>query len=71
MMLFLHWICANYLAKKRKKGKKRTIYTHWREFKMLYRRVNGEYVDANDRHKVVKVWQLTSNTFLCRTLIHR
>ena len=31
---------------------------------MLYRRVNGEYVDANDRHEVVKVKQPTSHTVL-------
>jgi hypothetical protein len=55
MMLFLHWICRNYLAKRRKKGKLRSLHTYWRDFKMLYRRVNGEYVDANDRHEVVKV----------------
>jgi hypothetical protein len=26
-----------------------------RDFKMLYRRVNGTFVDANDSHEVVKV----------------
>jgi hypothetical protein len=55
MVSFLHWIYANYLAKKREKGKRSSIHTYWRDFKMLYRRVNGEYVDANNRHEVVKV----------------
>ncbi|RFU27570.1 hypothetical protein B7463_g8769, partial [Scytalidium lignicola] len=54
MMLFLYWICANYLGKNRKKGKRRSIHIYWRDFKMLYCRVNGEYVDTNDRHEVVK-----------------
>jgi hypothetical protein len=25
MMLFLHWICETYLAKKRKKGKRKSV----------------------------------------------
>ncbi|PVH69879.1 hypothetical protein DL98DRAFT_578123 [Cadophora sp. DSE1049] len=54
MMLFLHWICKTSLASRRKRGSKRSLHTYWRDFKMLYRRVNGEYVDANDRHEVVK-----------------
>jgi hypothetical protein len=64
MMSFLHWICANYLAKRRKKGKRRSIHTYWRDFKMLYRRINGEHVDANDRHEVVKVWQSSFSALL-------
>lgn len=31
---------------------------------MLYRRVNGEYVDANDRHEVVKVRQLSPDSYM-------
>ncbi|KAH7418828.1 hypothetical protein BKA64DRAFT_635943 [Cadophora sp. MPI-SDFR-AT-0126] len=54
MMLFLHWICKTSLAKRRQPGSKRSLHAYWRDFKMLYRRVNGEYVDANDRHEVVK-----------------
>ena len=54
-MAFLFWIGENYLWKKRENGKSRSIHTYWRDFKMLYRRKNGEYVDANDRHEVVKV----------------
>jgi hypothetical protein len=54
-MLFLHWICRNYLAKRWKKGKLRLLHTYWRDFKMLYRQVNSEYVDVNNRHKIVKV----------------
>ncbi|CZR65894.1 uncharacterized protein PAC_15794 [Phialocephala subalpina] len=54
IMSFLHWICAEYFAKRQKKEKKRSLYIYWRDFKMLYRRVNGEYVNANNRHEVVK-----------------
>jgi hypothetical protein len=36
MMSFLHWVCANYLEKKRKKGGIRSLYMYWRDFKMLY-----------------------------------
>ena len=31
---------------------------------MLYCRVNGEYVDANNRHEVVKVRQPSFNALL-------
>jgi hypothetical protein len=55
MMLFLHWICETYLATKRKKGKRKSVNQYWRDFKMLYRRVNGTFVDANDSDEVVKV----------------
>jgi hypothetical protein len=55
MMSFLRWICETYIAKRRKKGKRKTINQYWREFKMLYRRVNGCPVDANDSAEVVKV----------------
>ena len=56
MMSFLHWICETYLAKKqKKKGKKKSVNQYWRDFKMLYRRVNGTSVDANDSNEVTKV----------------
>jgi hypothetical protein len=55
MMLFLHWICETYIAKKRKRGKRKSVNQYWRDFKMLYRRVNGKFVDANDSNEVVKV----------------
>ena len=55
-MSFLHWICETYLAKKRKKGKRKSVNQYWRDFKMLYRRVNGAFVDANDADEVVKVF---------------
>jgi hypothetical protein len=57
MMLFLHWVCEIYLAKKRKKGKRKSVNQYWRDFKMLYRRVNGTFVNANDSNEVVKVHQ--------------
>jgi hypothetical protein len=56
-MLFLHWVCEIYLAKKRKKGKRKSVNQYWRDFKMLYRRVNGTFVNANDSNEVVKVHQ--------------
>jgi hypothetical protein len=55
MMSFLHWICETYLSKRRKKGKRKSVNQYWRDFKMLFRRANGERVDANDGAKVVKV----------------
>jgi hypothetical protein len=55
-MSFLHWICENYIAKKRKKGKRKSVNQYWRDFKMLYRQVNGAFVDANDAAEVVKVF---------------
>ena len=55
MMSFLYWICETYLAKRRKGGKRKTVNQYWREFKMLYRRVNGCAVDTNDSLEVVKV----------------
>jgi hypothetical protein len=57
IMSFLHWICQNYLAKRRKKGKRKSVNQYWRDFKMLFRRANGERVDANDSAEVVKVLQ--------------
>lgn len=36
-------------------GKRKTVNQYWREFKMLYRRVNGCAVDTNDSLEVVKV----------------
>jgi len=53
--LFLHWICETYIAKKRKRGKRKSINQYCRDFKMLYRRINGKFVDVNDSDEVVKV----------------
>jgi hypothetical protein len=57
MMLFLYWICETYIVKKRKRKrtKRKSVNQYWRDFKMLYRRINGKFVDANDSNKVVKV----------------
>jgi hypothetical protein len=52
MMLFLHWICETYIAKKRKRRKRKSVNQYWRDFKMLYRRVNGRFVDANDSDEI-------------------
>ena len=41
--------------KKGKRGKRKSVNQYWRDFKMLYRRVNGFFVNANDSHEVVKV----------------
>jgi len=60
-MLFLHWICETYLAKRRKGGKRKYVNQYWRDFKMLYRRVNGCYINANDSDEVVKVFRLRPN----------
>jgi len=54
MMSFLYWICETYLAKRRKKGKRKSVNQYWRDFKMLFRRANSERVDANDSNEVVK-----------------
>lgn len=43
------------MAKKRKRGKRKSVNQYWRDFKMLYRRVNGFYVNVNDSNEVVKV----------------
>jgi hypothetical protein len=58
MMGFLRWICETYIMpklKKGKRGKRKSVNQYWRDFKMLYRRVNGFFVNANDSHEVVKV----------------
>ena len=55
IMSFLWWFCETYLVKRRKRAKKQSIKTYWRDFKMLYRRVNGRYIDANDSQEVLKV----------------
>ncbi len=57
-MSFLYWICETYLARKKgKKGKKKkSVKQYWRDFKILYCRVNGFIVDANISTEVVKVW---------------
>jgi len=70
-MSFLHWICKTYLAKKRKKGKRKSVNQYWRGFKMLYRRVNSNFVDANDSDEVVKVCWFSSNAILDRLLIYK
>jgi hypothetical protein len=54
-MSFFHWICENYLGAKRKKGKRKSVNQYWRDFKILFRRVNGAFVNANDSNEVVKV----------------
>jgi hypothetical protein len=41
MMSILRKICETYLAKRWKGGKRKTVNQYRREFKMLYRRVNG------------------------------
>jgi hypothetical protein len=43
------------MAKRRKKGKRKSVNQYWRDLKMLFRRANGERVDANDAAEVVKV----------------
>ncbi|KAJ8065403.1 hypothetical protein OCU04_006091 [Sclerotinia nivalis] len=67
MILFLHWVYKTYLTKKRKKGKRKSVNQYWRDFKMLYRRVNSTFINANDSNKVVKLTsycfhQSTANT---------
>ncbi|KAH8797870.1 FluG domain-containing protein [Xylogone sp. PMI_703] len=57
MMQFLTWICENYVLPKLRRGirtKRKTINQYWRDFKMLYRRANGEHADANDSYEVNK-----------------
>lgn len=54
MILFLHWIGEAYLP--RKKGKKRkSLNQYWRDFKMLYRRINSVAIDTNILGEVVEV----------------
>ncbi|RDL30426.1 uncharacterized protein BP5553_10304 [Venustampulla echinocandica] len=51
------WICEEYIVPKLERGKTRrrkSVNQYWRDFKILYRRVNGSYVNANDSHEVVK-----------------
>jgi len=56
-MMFLFWISETYLAgKKGKKAKKKkSLNIYWRDFKMLYRRVNGIAIDTNISDEVIKV----------------
>jgi hypothetical protein len=60
MMMFLHWFYQTYvlpyILQKRKKRKKKSVNQYWQDFKMLYRRINGTYVNANDSNEVVKVF---------------
>jgi hypothetical protein len=58
MMAFLKWICNNYLAKKKGENakKKKTLNQYWRDFKMLFRRVNnGVPVEPDVSLQVVRV----------------
>lgn len=56
IMSFLHWICETYLQPRRKRSKKKTVNQYWRDFKMLYRRVNdGQVVNPNDCEEIRKV----------------
>ncbi|TVY17612.1 hypothetical protein LARI1_G005247, partial [Lachnellula arida] len=57
MIGFLRWICEVYIvpkSKRGKRGKRKSVNQYWRDFKMLYRRVNSSFVDANDSYEVVK-----------------
>jgi hypothetical protein len=54
-MFFLYWICETYIAKRRKKEKRKSVNQYWRDLKMLFCRANGKRVDANDAAEVVKV----------------
>jgi len=55
IMMFLRWICETYLAKKRKRGKRKSINQYWRDFKMLFRRMNdGCTVERDSVLEVVK-----------------
>ncbi|KFY65136.1 hypothetical protein V496_02779 [Pseudogymnoascus sp. VKM F-4515 (FW-2607)] len=57
MMGFLRWICETYIVPKQAKGKRakrKSVNQYWRDFKMLYRRINGTHVNANDSLEVVK-----------------
>jgi hypothetical protein len=59
IMSFLRWICVTYLAKKRKRGKRKSVNQYWRDFKMLFRRMNdGCPVDGDGAAEVVKVLYL-------------
>lgn len=56
IMSFLRWICETYLAPKRKRGKRKSVNQYWRDFKMLFKRMNdGNEVDGSDASEVVKV----------------
>jgi hypothetical protein len=57
-MDFLRWICEKYILLKKlrgKRGRRKSVNQYWRDFKMLYRRANGSFVNANDSYEVVKV----------------
>jgi hypothetical protein len=53
---FLYWIYKTYLVMKRKKGKRKSANQYWRDFKILYRRVNSSFIDTNDSNEVVKAY---------------
>jgi hypothetical protein len=60
IMMFLFWICETYLARKKGKQakKKKSLNIYWRDFKMLYRRVNGVAINTNISNEVIKVCYL-------------
>ncbi len=67
IMTFLHWICEEYLQKRRKRSKKKTVNQYWRDFKMLYRRCNnGMVVNPNDCEEIRKVPEKQSHSPPCR-----
>ncbi|KAH8595090.1 hypothetical protein B0O99DRAFT_158586 [Bisporella sp. PMI_857] len=74
MMSFLHWIYETYLARKWKKGKRKSVNQYWRDFKMLYRCVDGatfqkraslttvlKYKGNNPK---IQIWNLRFEMFL-------
>jgi hypothetical protein len=49
-MSFLRYICESFRI-----NKTESLRQYWRQFKMLYDRINGSKVDSNDAREVVKV----------------
>ena len=72
-MSFLRWICEIYLAPKRKRGKRKSVNQYWRDFKMLFKRINkGHEVDGDDASEVVKVpYPLPLLDFYCTLTVGR
>ena len=65
-MVFLFWICETYFQPRRKRSKKKTVSQYWRDFKMLYRRLNeGRVVNANDCEEIQKVGGIISRRLCC------
>ena len=54
-MMFFRWMCVEYVVKRRRRWKRKSVNQYWRDFKMLYSRVNGISVDTNTSAEVVKV----------------